>query len=189
MGASETSQASAISRLLNKKGGVVCGPGYGDGGTKTGCCVRSGEDVAVGCTVTVDNAKSTGDDQTYLKRSKWVQDALAKAGYRYDVAEVTEGDAPYLSRVVLANVRLMVRPATGKVVTNKYRTRKQPVHAKAVGGVVTVGGADCLDGFTEDGRRVYLEIHRGEHQSEGDALRELARRLLEIAAKRDEYSR
>ena len=189
MGTSEISQAAAVSRLLNKKAGVVCGSGYGDGGTKTGVCVRRGEDTAIGCTVTVDNAKGTSD-RAYLIRSKQVQDALAEAGYRFDVAEVVDDtESPYLSRVVLANVRLMVRPATGKVVANGYRTRKQPVYAKATGSVASVDGRDCLNGFTEDGRRVFLEVFRGKYQSEGDALRELARRLIEVAAKRDQYPR
>jgi hypothetical protein len=173
---------------MNKKGGVVCGPGYGDGGTKTGVCVRKGEDVAVGCTITVDAAQGARHD-AWRTRANWVEQALTEAGYRWERKEQPDPLRSESMTVVFSDVRLMVRPATGKVVANGYRTRKQPVHAKATGSVATVDGVDCLEGTTEDGRRVYLEIYRGKYQSEGDALRELARRLLEVAAKRDQYPR
>jgi hypothetical protein len=56
--------------------------------------------------------------------------------------------------------------------------------------VVTVNGRDSLEGYTDDGRRVYFKIFNGTNHelTEADALRKLAAHLCEIADARESES-
>lgn len=63
---------------------------------------------------------------------------------------------------------------------------KRAVTAVTTRAVVTVDMSDCLEGFTDDGRRVFMRLRRNHGETNTQALRALARKLTEVADARDQ---